>query len=104
MAFRRSIDFLSRGRLYLKNSVNVITVYYNVVEPSSAGLRWLLKENIPRIQYKNPKVQIVAFKNTKHTPQINIYNSDDTRLRINCEFKKGERILAELTALAGKPE
>lgn len=102
--YRRTLDFLSRGKLYLKHSVKVITISFNVVEPSSAGLRLFLKENVPQIQYKNPSIQILALKNTKRTPQINVYHNDDSTTLIDCEFKKNTRILNELTALAGKLE
>ena len=38
-AYRRTLEFLSRGKLHLKNSVKVVTLRYNPVARSSAGLR-----------------------------------------------------------------
>ena len=102
--YRRTLEFLSCGRLYLKNSVKVITIAYDAVDRQSTGVRRFLGENIPQIQYKNPSVQIVALKNTGKFPHINVYFSDGMKTLIDCESKKSEKILKELSSVAGKLE
>jgi len=40
---------------------------------SSAPCRKFIAENLPPIQFKNPNVQMVTFKNATPTPFVNIY-------------------------------
>jgi hypothetical protein len=39
-AFRKRLEFLSSGKLYLKDSVKTITLSYRTSEFSSRGLRY----------------------------------------------------------------
>ena len=49
--------------IFLHDSVCVHLLYY----------RQFLKERLPPIQFKNPNVQFVLFKNRKPTPFVDIY-------------------------------
>lgn len=101
---RRTIEFLSRGKLHLKDSVKVITISYKTGDPLSAGLREFLKEKIPQIQYKNPSVQILPLKNQGKFPCINVYHNNDHKTLIDCDAKGSNEIFQELCELAGKSE
>lgn len=66
--------------------------------------RQFLREEIPRIQFKNPSVQMTAFKSYGPFPHLRVYFSNGDKAMIDCERKKCENILQELTAIAGKTE
>ena len=38
-AFMKRLEFLSSGRIYLKNAVKIITLSYDTCKPESAGIR-----------------------------------------------------------------
>ena len=63
-----------------------------------------LGERIPQILYKNPSVSVFAFKNEGHPANVMVYHGDGTKVAIDCIGKDSDRILEELTAVAGKPE
>lgn len=104
--FKRTLDFLSRGKLHLKDTVKVVAIFYNGVGSSSSGLRDFMKENLAQIQYKNPRVQIVAFKDTKAPAQITVYHKDNicNKAFIDCRYKGSRHIMEELTTTSGKTE
>lgn len=128
-AFLKRLEFLSSGRLYLKNNVKIITLSYDTGKPGSAGIRWFvavtipyvpccicewhsnlvvcrkfISEKLPPIQYKNPNVQVVLFKNKHPYPAIWIYFEDGRKVMLGVEGKPPERIVSELSAVAAKTE
>ncbi len=60
-AYRRTLEFLSRGRLHLKNSVKVVTLKYSPVSKSSAGLRYNNNYVLIIIIYYNNNNNYVNF-------------------------------------------
>lgn len=92
-AFRKRLELLSSGTLHLKVSVKSITVSYRTSEFSSRGLRYgklhhssvgnlflyrqFISTKLPPVQFKNPEVQIVLFKNAHHFkfPAVKVYFS-----------------------------
>lgn len=93
-AFRKRLELLSSGTLHLKEAVKCITVSYRTSEFSSRGLRYIcdyyvslvgiillyrqfISTKLPPVQFKNPEVQIVLFKNAHHFkfPAVKVYFS-----------------------------
>ena len=148
-AFRKRLEFLASGKLHLKDSVNTITFSYTTSDKSCIGLRCVtasdclmpqashifilntqrqfISKELPPIQYKNPEVQMVLFKNAHHYkfPAVKIYYSvfivmnsahcilyqvlfdaagNGRCVMLDVEGKQPDAILAELTAIAGKTE
>lgn len=103
-AFAKRLEFLSSGKLYLKDSVKVITFMYNMHGSNSHGIRQFVKEQLPPIQFKHPNIQFSLIKNRKPTPSINIYLSDDRYVTLDVENKEPELILSELASVAGVPD
>lgn len=101
--YRRTLGFLSAGKIHLKTSVKVVSIFYSLADPSCVGVKAFIKEKVPQIQYKNPEIQIVSFKNTKTTPQVTVYHSNDTKTFIDCRYKQCEQILEELSITCAKP-
>lgn len=61
-------------------------------------------EKLPPIQYKNPGVQVVLFKNKHPFPSIWVYFSDGKKVMLAVEGKPPDKILSELASVAAKTE
>ncbi|KTG03120.1 hypothetical protein cypCar_00043939 [Cyprinus carpio] len=70
---RRTLEFLQKGETVFKKSVQIMTVNYNTHGDLSEGARKFVFFNIPQIQYKNPWVQIMMFKNMTPSPFLRFY-------------------------------
>uniref|UniRef100_A0A8Q3WKE1 Small ribosomal subunit protein mS25 n=1 Tax=Homo sapiens TaxID=9606 RepID=A0A8Q3WKE1_HUMAN len=70
---RRTLQYLSQGNVVFKDSVKVMTVNYNTHGELGEGARKFVFFNIPQIQYKNPWVQIMMFKNMTPSPFLRFY-------------------------------
>uniref|UniRef100_A0A8C6Z9C8 Small ribosomal subunit protein mS25 n=1 Tax=Nothoprocta perdicaria TaxID=30464 RepID=A0A8C6Z9C8_NOTPE len=70
---RRTLQYLSQGDIIFKSSVKVMTVNYNTAGELSEGARKFVFFNIPQIQYKNPWVQIMLFRNMTPSPFLRFY-------------------------------
>lgn len=137
-AYRRTVEFLSSGKIYLKRNVMAIHIKYTTHTDTSAGtryevicacstswfvitsLRWFAAEEVPKLQYKNPRVQILISKNESPSPSIDIYHSElvsnFTQLvqlmcigrgdivHIDTDNKSSDDILGRLAAIAAKDE
>lgn len=66
--------------------------------------RRFIAEKLPPIQYKNPDVQVVMFKNKHPFPAIRIYFEDGKKVMLAVEGKSPEKIMSELSAVAVKTE
>ena len=56
------------------------------------------------MQFKNPNVQVVLFKNRHPFPAISVYFSNGSKVMVAVEGKSPEKIMSELTAVAAKTE
>uniref|UniRef100_A0A8D2DE02 Small ribosomal subunit protein mS25 n=1 Tax=Sciurus vulgaris TaxID=55149 RepID=A0A8D2DE02_SCIVU len=70
---RRTLQYLGQGNVVFKDSVKVMTVNYNTHGELGEGARRFVFFNIPQIQYKNPWVQIMLFKNMTPSPFLRFY-------------------------------
>jgi len=106
-AWRRSIDYLKSGSLIFKEKVKVCSVNFHETEPESDGLRRFVFWHFAQIQYKNPHVQCIQFKNIVKTPFITFHtlNEDDNTsnsIYVNCYKKSDSEILDYCKKLVGK--
>lgn len=70
---RRTLKYLEAGRIHLKDKIRVVSINYNTHSRHHVGARNFIFWTIPQLQYKNPDVQIVTFKNITPTPFIQCY-------------------------------
>ncbi|KAF6100238.1 mitochondrial ribosomal protein S25 [Phyllostomus discolor] len=78
---RRTLQYLGQGDVVFKDSVKVMTVNYNTHGKLGEGARKFVFFNIPQIQYKNPWVQIMMFKNMTPSPFLRFYLGQPSRER-----------------------
>ena len=66
--------------------------------------RRFIAKKLPPLQFKNPNVQVVLFKNRHPFPAIWIYFKDGSKVMVAVEGKSPDKIMDELTAVAAKTE
>uniref|UniRef100_A0A2K6ULR9 Small ribosomal subunit protein mS25 n=1 Tax=Saimiri boliviensis boliviensis TaxID=39432 RepID=A0A2K6ULR9_SAIBB len=70
---RHTLQYLNQGNVVFKDSVKVMTVNYNTRGELGEGARKFVFFRIPQIQYKNPWVQIMMFKDMTPSPFLRFY-------------------------------
>lgn len=73
--WRNTLAYLESGSIIFRPMVKVFTMNYTLDKPDADGLRRFIFWHLAQIQYKNPTVQCVQFKNTTPTPFVSFYLS-----------------------------
>ncbi|KAJ0041562.1 hypothetical protein NL108_013009, partial [Boleophthalmus pectinirostris] len=58
--------------------------------------------NIPQIQYQNPRVQIMMFKNMTPSPFLKFYLDDGEQVLVDVEGKDHKQISLHVKKILGK--
>ena len=87
-----------------KDSVKVMTVSYNTHGELGEGARKFVCFNIPQIQYKNPWVQIMMFKNMTLTPFLRFYFDSGEQVLVDMETKSNKQVVEHIKKILGKNE
>ncbi|KAL0600051.1 28S ribosomal protein S25, mitochondrial [Plecturocebus cupreus] len=101
---RRTLQYLNQGNLVFKDSVKVMTVNYNTRGELGEGARKFVFFNIPQIQYKNPWVQIMMFKNMTPSPFLRFYLDSGEQVLVDVETKSNKEIMEHIRKILGKTE
>ncbi|XP_078065415.1 small ribosomal subunit protein mS25 isoform X2 [Mustelus asterias] len=101
---RRTLEFLRSGTVVFKDSVKVLTVNYNTHGERSDGARKFVFFNIPQIQYRNPWVQILMFKNMTSSPFLRFYLDDGEQVLVDVEGKNHKQIVEHVKTVLGKSD
>ncbi|XP_060622228.1 small ribosomal subunit protein mS25 [Anolis sagrei] len=101
---RRTLQYLSQGDVVFKDAVKVMTVNYNTQGPRSEGARKFVFFNIPQIQYKNPWLQIMMFKNMTPSPFLRFYLDTGEQVLVDVEEKTNTEITQHIKKILGKSE
>lgn len=88
------VHYSLHGRKYQTHEQKTKDIY--------AGLRSFYFWEMPRIQYKNPKLQIVRHLDKMPSPFIRLWFDDSTDLIIDCFKQTKEDILERLIKVGGK--
>ncbi|XP_020778069.1 28S ribosomal protein S25, mitochondrial [Boleophthalmus pectinirostris] len=101
---RRTLQYLQKGNIIFKNRVKIMTVNYNTNGELSDGARKFVFFNIPQIQYQNPRVQIMMFKNMTPSPFLKFYLDDGEQVLVDVEGKDHKQISLHVKKILGKSE
>ncbi|EDK99319.1 small ribosomal subunit protein mS25 [Mus musculus] len=101
---RRTLQYLGRGDVVFKESVKIMTVNYNTYGELGEGARKFVFFNIPQIQYKNPWVQIMMFKNMTPSPFLRFYLDSGEQVLVDVETKSNKEIMEHIKKILGKKE
>lgn len=75
---RRTMKYLEAGGLMLKDKIKIFSINYNTFGPHHEGARSFVFWTLPQLQFKNPSVQVVTFKNMTPSPFIRCYFGKQT--------------------------
>lgn len=101
---RRTLDYLQKGDIIFKSRVKIMTVNYNTHGELSDGARKFVFFNIPQIQYKNPWVQIMMFKNMTPAPFLKFYLDDGEQVLVDVDGKNHIQITQHVKKILGKSD
>uniref|UniRef100_A0A336K8H4 Small ribosomal subunit protein mS25 n=1 Tax=Culicoides sonorensis TaxID=179676 RepID=A0A336K8H4_CULSO len=101
---RRTTKYLNAGRLMLKDSIKIFSINYNTYGEHHQGAKEFVFWNFPQLQYKNPSVQCITFKNMTPSPFIRCYYEDGKEILIDVDSKNRIEILNHLMKVVGKSE
>ncbi|KAJ8370887.1 hypothetical protein SKAU_G00109150 [Synaphobranchus kaupii] len=101
---RRTLEYLQKGEIVFKNTVKIMTVNYNTHGELSDGARKFVFFNVPQIQYKNPFVQIMMFKNMTPSPFLKFYLNDGEQVLVDAEGKDNKAITQHVKKIMGKTQ
>ncbi|OAD58003.1 putative 28S ribosomal protein S25, mitochondrial [Eufriesea mexicana] len=101
---RRTLNYLNAGKLILKNDIQIFSVNYNTHGEHHKGAREFVFWHLSQIQYKNPKIQVITFKNMTPTPFIKCYYESGNTMLIDIDSKSKNDILLHLQEVIGKSQ
>ncbi|XP_075430763.1 small ribosomal subunit protein mS25 [Ascaphus truei] len=101
---RRTLQYLQSGDIVFKSSVKVMTVNYNTHGELGEGARKFVFFNIPQIQYKNPWLQIMMFKNMTPSPFLKFYLDSGEQVLVDIEEKSSTDIVHHVKKILGKSD
>ncbi|XP_041346967.1 probable 28S ribosomal protein S25, mitochondrial [Gigantopelta aegis] len=100
---RRTLDYLEKGQLILKNYIKILTINYNHGQVASKGAYDFVFWHLPQLQYKNPAVQMLTFKNTTPSPFFKFYLDNGQKILIDVDSRSKEEIHDHLKRVMCKP-
>lgn len=112
---RRTLDYLKAGKFFAKDYVRIMEVHYHLhgkkyqtrdekKQDCFQGLRDFYFWEMPRIQYLNPKLQIVRIVDKMPTPYIRFWLDDGRDVIIDCYAQTHKDILKRVISTVGKSE
>ncbi|CAL1295269.1 unnamed protein product [Larinioides sclopetarius] len=103
-AIRRTIPYLKRGKLLLRKNVKIMTIFCNDEGAHHQGAKDFVHWNIPQVQYKNPDVQVLFYKNKFPTPFIRCWLDTGEDVLIDVFNKSNVEIMNHLVKVLGLPD
>ncbi|XP_046854410.1 28S ribosomal protein S25, mitochondrial-like [Xenia sp. Carnegie-2017] len=102
--FRRTVEFLSSGKIVLKPNVKIVLLSYSHKE-NSKGIRNFIFKDVPQLQYKNPNVQFVTNKSEgKLSPRIDVFFDKNEHINIDVHNSKASEIFSKFEMVAAASE
>lgn len=95
---------MESGKIVFRENVKILTVNYNVHGDHHKGAKEFMFWYMPQIQYKNPEVQILSFRNITPTPFLRCYLDDGKEVVMDVFGKSKEEIHDHLQKTLGKSE
>ncbi|XP_074646394.1 small ribosomal subunit protein mS25-like [Tubulanus polymorphus] len=102
---RRTLQYLEKGSIVLKDKIKVVTISYCTSLNRKArndGTRKFVFWHLPQLQYKNPDVQILTFRDMTPSPFITAYLENDKKILIETEGRTKEEIHNHVQLVLGK--
>ncbi|VDK44811.1 unnamed protein product [Taenia asiatica] len=101
-AVTRTKKYLDAGRIIFRENIKVMAINTLSNGKISEGAREFIRWYLPPLQYKNPAVQIVTFRDICPTPFIKFYLSDGREFNVDCSFHTAESIQDHIAVVCAK--
>ncbi|GAB6029147.1 28S ribosomal protein S25, mitochondrial [Chamberlinius hualienensis] len=99
---RLTLKYLQSGRLVFKERVKIMTLNYNAYGEHHRGLRDFVFWHLPKVQYKNPDVQVVTLRNMTPSPFIRFFLDKNEEVLVDVDSKNKDEIYSYLIEILGK--
>ncbi|XP_064101215.1 small ribosomal subunit protein mS25-like [Macrobrachium nipponense] len=101
---RRTLQYLESSNLVLKERVKIFALHYNIIGNHHRGAKEFAYWNIPQIQFKNPDVQVITFKNMTPTPFIRMFCEDGEDILVDVDSKSRTEITDHIKKIICKTD
>lgn len=99
---RRTLKYLNAGRLVLKDDIDIFSINYNTWGESQCGIRSFVFWHLAQVQFKNPDVQVITFKNMTPSPFISCFYNNGKKMLVDVDNRDKDQILEHLIKVVGK--
>ncbi|XP_021946433.1 probable 28S ribosomal protein S25, mitochondrial [Folsomia candida] len=93
---RRTLQHLNDTKLILKPFVRIVSVNYNNKGGNSEGARQFVYWHLTQLQYKNPDVQVITFRDTTPSPFIRVFFNSGRDLLMDIDRQTKDQIQERL--------
>ena len=102
---RRTLEYLNKSNLYLKPWVRIFSLNYNHKGENHEGAKSFVFWHLAQLQYKNPEVQVITFKDFTPTPFIRCFLNNGKEILMDVDRQTKDEIHDRvLTYLCKTPE
>ena len=103
---RRTTKYLTNCPLVFKPRVKIMTINFNdeETEKHHSGARDFVFWNLPQVQYRNPDLQIVTFRNLTPSPFITCFLEDSGKVYFDVDSQSNKEIMDRLVTTLGKSQ
>jgi len=100
---RRTLYYLKQGRLFIRDEVKVMIIGYsgNSSIEGNEGVKDFVFWHFSQLQYQNPHIQLVKYKDFKITPFVLAYLSNGKEVLFDIEKMKKDEIVRLLLQTLG---
>nr|CAG4645875.1 EOG090X0FQ5 [Lynceus sp. MCZ IZ 141354] len=101
---RRTLQYLESSKFILKDRVRILSINYTSIGEHNQGARDFVFWDVPQLQYKNPTVQVVTFKNLTPSPFITCYLDNGEEIILDIDGNTKDEIEQRLKRVICKTE
>ncbi|KFM74082.1 putative 28S ribosomal protein S25, mitochondrial, partial [Stegodyphus mimosarum] len=102
-AIRRTRQYLDQGKLIFRKNVQIMTVHFNDKDIYHQGAKDFVYWNLCQVQYKNPNVQVLFYKNMFPTSFVRCWLDTGEDVLMDVFGKTNLEILNHLIKILGQP-
>ncbi|KRY56944.1 putative 28S ribosomal protein S25, mitochondrial [Trichinella britovi] len=104
MPIRRTLYYLEKGDIYLREEVKIFTIGFNPVKKNSEGAKFFTFWHWAQLQYKNPYVQFLKLRLKTPLPFVQAFLKSGEEVLMDIDGYTAEEVRSRIVAILGKTE
>ncbi|KRZ19468.1 putative 28S ribosomal protein S25, mitochondrial [Trichinella pseudospiralis] len=104
MPIRRTLYYLEKGDIYLREDVKIFTIAFNPVKKNSDGAKFFTFWHWAQLQYKNPYVQFLKLRLTTPLPFVQAFLISGEEVLMDIDGYTMEELRNRIVTILGKTE